>query len=274
VSDEPGHLIDAIPDELGLARAQLDAGLPALAEGTVRRRLARLDADGAGGEDESDALRLLLAEALWRQQRPAAARVALEAIRPGSAQRRLPMAMLIDAETLATAGEADRAAGAQERLLGAIGADETFVLRSGVPGRLSWPLPGELRAEPARAPRPPWSPSRSEADSAVETPPVDDERVAQARGRLEEARVAYVAGKLTRGDGEMSIAVRLDPGLASDGVSILEPTLGRQPAKERLLLYGDLLRAAGREVEAQAAYERAAGRQPADSRPNQESPVP
>jgi len=274
VTDEQTH-IDAIPDELGLARAQLDAGLPALAEGTVRRRLARLEADGAGGEDESDALRLLLAEALWRQQRPAAARVALEAIRPGSAQRRLPMAMLIDAETLATAGEADRAAGAQERLLGAIGADETFVLRSGVPGRLSWPLPGELRAEPARAPRPPWSPSRTaHGSSPDEAPPVDDERVAQARGRLEEARVAYVAGKLTRGDGEMSIAVRLDPGLASDGVSILEPTLGRQPAKERLLLYGDLLRAAGREVEAQAAYERAAGRKPTDSHPNQESRVP
>ena len=274
MSDEPGHLIDAIPDELGLARAQLDAGLPALAEGTVRRRLARLDADGAGGEDESDALRLLLAEALWRQQRPAAARVALEAIRPGSPQRRLPMAILIDAETLAAAGEADRASGAQERLLGAIGADETFVLRSGVPGRLSWPLPGELRAEPARPPRPPWSPSRSEVDAAADAPPVDDERVAQARGRLEEARVAYVAGKLTRGDGEMSIAVRLDPGLASDGVSILEPTLGRQPAKERLLLYGDLLRAAGREVEARAAYERAAGHEPADSHPNQESRVP
>jgi hypothetical protein len=273
VTEEPPHLIDAISDDLGLARAQLDAGLPALAEGTVRRRLARLEADGAGGEDESDALRLLMAEALWRQQRPSAARVALEAIRPGSPQRRLPMATLIDAETLAGAGEADRAAGAQERLLGAIGADEAFALRGGVSGRLSWPLPGELRTEPARAPRPPWSPPPrgSDDEKTAEVPPVDDERVAQARARLEEARVAYVAGRLTRGDGEMSIAVRLDPGLAADGVTILEPTLGRKPAKERLLLYGDLLRAAGREVEAQAAYERAAGPKPADSTPNQET---
>jgi hypothetical protein len=270
VSDEGPHLVDAIPDELGLARAQIDAGQPALAEGTVRRRMARLEADGAGGEDESDALRLLLAEALWRQQRPAAARVALEAIRPGSAQRRLPIAMLIDAETLAAAGEADRAAGAQERLLTAIGADETFALRSGVSGRLTWPLPGELRAEPARAPRPPWSP-REDAEVSAALMPVDDQRIVQARGRLEDARVAYVAGKVGRGDGEMSIAVRLDPALATDGVAILEPTLGRQPAKGRLLLYGDLLRAAGREVEAQAAYERAAGRQPTDSHPNQES---
>jgi len=274
VTEDQPHLIDALPDDLGLARAQIDAGVPALAEGTVRRRLARLEADAAGGEDESDALRLLLAEALWRQQRPGAARVALEAIRPGSPQRRLPTAMLIDAETLAAAGEADRAAGAQERLLGAIGADETFALRAGVTGRLSWPLPGELRAEPARAPRPPWSSPRDAVDESTAAPPVDDQLVAQARARLEEARVAYVAGKLTRGDGEMSIAVRLDPGLSADGVAILEPTLGRQPKKERLLLYGDLLRAAGREVEAQAAYERAAGRQPADSRPNQESPVP
>ena len=90
--DQP-HLIDALPDDLGLARAQIDAGVPALAEGTVRRRLARLEADAAGGEDESDALRLLLAEALWRQQRPGAARVALEAIRPGSPQRRLPTSL-------------------------------------------------------------------------------------------------------------------------------------------------------------------------------------
>ena len=77
---------------------------------------------------------------------------------------------------------------------------------------------------------------------------------------MEEARVAYVAGDLERGDAEMSIAVRLEPGLAADGVAILEPTLGAQPAADRLLLYGDLLRAAGRQVEANEAYDRAAGR--------------
>jgi predicted RNA polymerase sigma factor len=48
--------------------------------------------------------------------------------------------------------------------------------------------------------------------------------------------------------------------LAPDGVAIIEPTLGRQPAAERLLLYGDLLRAAGREAEATKAYDRAAKR--------------
>jgi predicted RNA polymerase sigma factor len=58
----------------------------------------------------------------------------------------------------------------------------------------------------------------------------------------------------------MSIALRLDVSLAADGVKIIEPTLGRQPSAERLLLYGDLLRAAGREVEARKAFDRAAAR--------------
>jgi hypothetical protein len=72
--------------------------------------------------------------------------------------------------------------------------------------------------------------------------------------------VAYVNGDLAAGDAEMSIAVRLDSALAADGVAILEPTLGGQPSAERLLLYGDLLRAAGRRVEADQAYDRAAVR--------------
>jgi hypothetical protein len=260
MSDDDSQLIDLLTDELALARAQIDGGLPALAEATTRQRLARLEADG-GGEDEADALRLLLAEALWRQGRTVAARTALDGMRPGGAQRRLPIAVLIEAETLAAAGESDRAAGAQERLLASIGPDDAFRLRAGVSGRLAWPLPEELRAEASRPPRPPWAPRAPSGDGGDGSqPPVDDERVAAARGRLERARVAYVAAELDVGDREMSIALRLDPGLAADGVTILEPTLGGQPAGERLLLYGDLLRAAGREIEADRAYDRAASR--------------
>ncbi len=258
---EDAGSIDLITDELGLARAQLDAGQPGLAEGTVRRRLAHLEADGGDGGDETDALRVRLAEALWRQGLSHAARVALEAARPSSPQRRLPIAMLIEAETLAAMGEIDRAAGAQERLLTAIGADEAFALRAGVPGRLAWPLPSSLRPDPVREGRPPWVPASPDEPDVAE-PEGGDERVASARARLEEARVAYVAGDLDLGDAEMSIAVRLDAGLAGDGVAIIEPTLGGQPAAERLLLYGDLLRAAGREVEAGRAYDRAAQREP------------
>lgn len=254
------HVIALLPDELALARAQLDAGQPALAEGTLRGRIAYREAEGPVADDELDALRALLAEALWRQGRLVSARFALEAMRPSSPQRRLPIVTLIEAEALAAAGEPDRAIGALERVVAAIGIDEAHDLRAGVSGRLTWPLPAELRPQPARPPRPPWAAPTTE-DPADADPPDGDARTAAARGRLEEARVAYVAGDLVRGDTEMSIAVRLDRALAGDGVAILEPTLGGQPAQERLLLYGDLLRAAGRRVEADRAFDRAADRQ-------------
>jgi hypothetical protein len=46
--------------------------------------------------------------------------------------------------------------------------------------------------------------------------------------------------------------------VAAAGIALLEPSLGPKPAAERLVLYGDLLRAAGRERDAAAAYDRAA----------------
>lgn len=253
------QLVDLVSDELTLARGQLDAGQPALAEGTALRRMAWLEADGASPNDETDALRVLLAEALWRQGRTAGARRAIDGIRSSSPQRRLPVTGIIEADVLAAAGERDRAAGAMERVIDAIGADAAFEIRGGMPGPLPWPLPAELRAEPARPARPPWAPVTADTDEHAPEP-ADGERIAAGRVRMEEARVAYVAGDLERGDAEMSIAVRLEPGLAGDGVAIIEPTLGGQPSAERLLLYGDLLRAAGRQAEADEAYDRAAGR--------------
>ena len=252
------HVIDLVPDLLALARSQLDAGLPGLAEGTVRRRLARLEADAVAGDDEPDALRVLLAEALWRQGRLVGARHALDGIRAGSPQRRLPMALLVEAESLSAAGERDRATGAMERVVDAIGVDAAYELRGDLPSGLPWPLPSTL-APPVPGPtRAPWTvrPTPALPDEPIE---VDDERVAAARSRIEEARVAYGAGELDRGDEELSLATRLDPSLAADGVALLEPTLGGRPSVDRLLLYGDLLRAAGREVEANEAYDRAAG---------------
>ena len=257
IAEDAVGMIDLVPDELTLARAQLAAGLPALAEGTARRRIAVREADGTSGDEELDMLRVLLAEALWRQGRLVGARAALDAMRPSSAQRRLPIVLLIEAESLAVSGEPDRAAGALERVIGGVGVDEAYALRAGVPGRLTWPLPGELMPSPLSA-RPPWSQSADEPDA---TPAEEDARTAAARVRLEEARVAYVAGDIERGYGVMSIAVRLDHELAADGVAIMEPTLGGQPNAERLLFYGDLLRAAGRRVEADRAFDRAADRQ-------------
>jgi hypothetical protein len=223
--EEGVQVVDLVADELTLARAQLDAGLPALAEGTVLRRLAWLEADGVGMNDETDALRALLAEALWRQGRLAGARRALEAIRPSSPQRRLPVSGIVEADALAAAGERDRAEGAMERVIDAIGADAAHEIRGGMTGPLPWPLPAELRAEPARASRAPWGTAIERMDRA-EPDAIDDERMAAARGRLEEARVAYVSGALERGDAEMAIALRLEPLLATDGVAIIEPTLG------------------------------------------------
>jgi tetratricopeptide (TPR) repeat protein len=255
---EPPHLIDVIPDELTLARAQLDAGLPALAEGTLERRIGWLQAQGRDAADELDAARLLLAEALWRQQRPLAAREALEAMRQGSVHRRRPIALLVEAEALAASGEPDRAAGVMERVVAAVGIDEAWRLRAGVASRLPWPLPAELRPAQRRPQRSPWSAEPEPTPAADETTPVDESRSVAARARLEEARSAYAGGDLEAGDRELSLAVRLDPGVAAEAVGLVEPTLGEQPVAGRLLLYGDVLRAAGREEEAQRAYARAA----------------
>jgi hypothetical protein len=166
-ADTDEHVIDLLSDELTLARAQMDAGQPALAEGTLRHRIAFREAEGPGADDELDALRALLAEALWRQGRLVAARAALDAVRPSSPQRRLPIITLIEAEALAAAGEPDRATGALERVIAAVGVDEAHDLRAGVSGRLSWPLPAELRPRPARPPRPPWAPASAPEERSL-----------------------------------------------------------------------------------------------------------
>jgi hypothetical protein len=247
------QVIDLVPDELALARAQLDSGLALLAEGTARRRIAWLEADrGRAAADEIDAARLLHAEALWRQGRPIAARASLDAIRASSPQRRLPMALIIEAEALAAAGELDRSAGLVERVVRAIGADEAWRLRAGAGGRAAWPVPAELAPQPQRPERAPWA---STAERAGDEP--DDERSALAGARLEAARAAFGAGSTSEADRELSLAVRLDRDCAADALAILEPTLGDEPPADRLLLYGDLLRAIGRDAEASSAYDRA-----------------
>jgi tetratricopeptide (TPR) repeat protein len=251
--DERRQVIDLVPDELALARAQLDSGLALLAEGTTRRRIAWLEADrGPAAADEIDAARLLHAEALWRIGRPIAARASLDAIRASSPQRRLPIALIIEAEALAAAGEPDRAAGLVERVVSAVGADEAWRLRAGTGGRAAWPVPSELAPQPQRPERAPWS---SDAEAAEDEP--DDERTALARGRLEAARAAFAGGAIGDADRELSLALRLDRDCAADALAILEPTLGDEPGADRLLLFGDLLRAVGRDPEASAAYDRA-----------------
>jgi hypothetical protein len=244
--------VDLIPDELSLARAQLASGLLGMAEGALRRHVARLDAGGRGAPEELDAARALLAEVLWRQGRPLAGGAVVDSIRPGSLERRRPIVLLVEAEAMAASGDPDRAGALMERVIDAVGVDEAWRLRGGVPSRLAWPVPASMRATQRR----PASAAAGPAGTA--SLPPSPERTAAAHARLEAGRHAYNAGSDNEGDRELGLALRLDPRIAAEGVALVEPTLGPRPGADRLLLYGDLLRAAGRSPEASEAYDRAA----------------
>jgi hypothetical protein len=225
--------IDLVPDQLSLARAQMDAAQYVVVEGTLRRRIATLEATGRNPE-ELDAARALLAEALWRSGRPAAAYEAVTAVRPRGVERRRTITMMVEAEGLAAIGEQRQAEGLLERVVNAVGGDEAWRLRRGAPSRLEWPSPS-------------WA---GRSSGGPDASPAED--------HLGAAAVAYGAGDLAAGDRELALALRRDPQMASAGIALLEPGLGAQPSAERLVLYGDLLRAAGRERDAAAAYDRAA----------------
>jgi hypothetical protein len=244
--------VDLIPDDMALARAQLASGLPGLAEGVLRRYIGRLEAGGRGAAEQLDVARGMLAEALWRQGRPLAADQALNAIRAGSLERQRPIVLLIEAEAQAVAGYPERAQALMERVIESVGVDEAWRLRGGVPSRLAWPIPASLRP----------SARRSTASTPTIAPVIPStpspERTAAAHARLEAARLAYGAGNAEEGDHELGLALRLDARIGPEGVALVEPTLGHQPSGERLLLYGDLLRAADRPADAADAYDRAA----------------
>jgi hypothetical protein len=251
------YLIDLIPDELALARTQLASGLAGLAEAVMLRRIARLQTQARGAPEELDAARAILAEALWRQGRPLAAGEVIERVRGGSLERRRPLIMLIEAEAQAARGDTDRASALMERVVGAVGIDEAWRLRAGLPSRLRWPTPPSLLARRQGAAPDGYAPGER-ADPRAQAAPADPARTAAAHARLEAARMAYGAGDPDRGDRELMVALRLDARIAPEGVALLEPTLSEEPGTERLLLYGDLLRAAGRGAESSIAYDRAA----------------
>lgn len=244
MSDDDG--IDLIADDLSLARAQLAGGLAPLAEATLRHRVAEIELE-RGSRDELDAAHALLAEALWRQGRPRAAGAELRSIRASSLERRRPLVAIIEAEAAQADGDPDRATALAEAVLDANGIDEVWRLRGGVPGLVPWPIPPSMRPS-----------ARGTSGSPAEPPTDSPERIADAHRRLEAARAAYGIGESGRGDAELSLALRLDPRVAVAGLELLEAGLGGEPAPDRLLLYGDLLRAAGRGAEASAAYDRAA----------------
>ena len=244
--------IDLVPDELALARSQIASGLPGLAEAVLVRRIALLQAQGTQALDELDVARALLAEALWRQSRPIAAGAVAGRIRASSLERRRPLIVVIEAEALAATGQGEAATSLMRRILDEVGIDEAWRLRGGVASRLPWPLPPSLRA------RRPAEVAAAQRGAEAAAAAIDPERTASAHARLEAARLAYGAADADRGDRELMVALRLDPRIAPEGVALLEPTLESEAPTERLLLYGDLLRAAGRGPEASAVYDRAA----------------
>jgi tetratricopeptide (TPR) repeat protein len=243
--------IDLFADDLALARAQINSGLSLLAEGILARHIARLEVAGRGALDQLDAARSLLAEAIWRQGRPVAAGAVVDTIRTGSVERKRPIVILIEAEGRAATGQAEHAARLAEQVVAAIGADEAWKLRAGVPSRIAWPIPASFRTPARRT----GEAAGGAAPHSVEPTP---ERMATAHARLDAARQAYASAELAEADRQLGAALRLDPRLAPDGIALLEPTLEPEPAADRLLLYGDLLRAAGREADAEAAFDRAA----------------
>ena len=155
-----------------------------------------------------------------------------------------PIVMLVEAEAMAAAGDPDRANGLMERVIKAVGVDEAWRLRGGVPSRLPWPMPASMRPAPRRPSTPAFGGS---ATTAAPTPP-SPERTAAAHARLEAARRRLQRGTRRRGrPGAGGSPCGSTRAMAGEGVALAEPTLGPQPPPERLLLYGDLLRAAGRE---------------------------
>jgi hypothetical protein len=251
---DDGWYVDLMADELALARAQMASGLLGLAEAVLVRRVAQLNAQGGAALDELDVARGLLAEALWRQGRPIAAGGVAGRIRASSLERRRPLIMVIEAESLAATSKPLAAADLMRRIIEEVGVDEAWRLRGGVASRLPWPVPPSLRARrPAEV-----AAARRGMEAPGAATAVDPERTAAAHARLEAARLAYGAGDPDRGDRELMVALRLDPRIAPEGVALLEPNLEIEAPTGRLLLYGDLLRAAGRGPEASAVYDRAA----------------
>ena len=246
--------MELVSDEVRLGRGQLDSGLALLAERTLRRLLARLDAASADSGDAREEARAVLAEALWQQQRPVEAGRVLAAIHPSSPLRRRPISLVIEAEAAANAGHGERAQELMDRVLRTVGVERAWELRGGIPSRLPWPAPPRMRPLPVgvggdgrRQPR--------AADRADAVPP---QRAAAARARLESARDAFAEGDAQRGEEQLAVALRLDRATAPDALALLEPQGVDSSSTGRLLLYGDLLHAVGRHEEASAAYARAA----------------
>ena len=142
-----------------------------------------------------------------------------------------------------------------ERVIESVGVDEAWRLRGGVAVA---PALADARLHAARPPAPIDAGVRRLGDDRGTDPALARAHGGCARPAGGRAPVPTTPGRDDEGDRELGLALRLDPRVAGEGVALAEPTLGPQPPPDRLLLYGDLLRAAGRGAEASEAYDRAA----------------
>ena len=171
----------------------------------------------------------------------------IDTIRAGSLERRRPIVLLVEAEAMAAAGDPDRADALMERVIESVGIDEAWRLRGGVPSRLAWPMPASMRPTPRR-------PSPTFGGPATTTAPTRRRPSGRPPPRPAGGRAAGLQRR-PRGRGRPRAGPRPAARRArgGGGRDLAEPTLGPQPPPDRLLLYGDLLRAAGRTQEASEA---------------------
>jgi hypothetical protein len=225
---------------LRLARVHLRLGALSLARAELESLAGRGQLDEAALAD--------LAEARWRTGDLAgageAARLLLE---QGSSA---PMGLVIAAEVVAAQGRPREARRLVARALDAIEGPLDAVF-AGMPRNAPWPVePMPPAADAAVAPVSPqgyagWDGTAPASAAAAE---------AYTGGRA--ALATGSTGHVTRAALQLSVALRLDPGIAG---AVLDAIGGRATEPELALVAGDALRLLGRETDALAAYEVARG---------------
>jgi tetratricopeptide (TPR) repeat protein len=220
---------------LRLARLHLRLGSLALARAELELAWGSRSLDGPALVD--------LAEARWRtgnlEGAGEAAGIALE---QGVTD---PLALVIAAEAAVAAG---RRAEADDLAATAIEGLETTLdaLFAGMPRSQVWPGDPEAEAAPADIP------AAITGDPGVPAS-------ATAAESLAAGRAALAADSIADASLDLSLAIRLEPGLAEDVLAALGDA-GSEPLLA--LVAGDALRLLGRHEEAAARYEQARARPP------------
>lgn len=236
-AESPSSTLDATPTidpaaVARLARLHLTVGMYTLARAELEalRVLASLDDDGLEA----------LAEARWRTGDLAAAgTVAVPLAQAGSDR---PLVLVLAAEAVAAQGRPGEASRFASRAMEAIDVP-LDTLFAGLPRRASWPVvtpPDGARIDPAEPP-------------AVATSGAASSAAAEAYAG---GRAALAAGDAARAALEMGVALRLDPGFATEVLDVIG-TRATEPGL--VLVAGDALRILGREQEALNAFDIARG---------------